>query len=121
MKLKSTCFAGFLAISTNCLSMTTDSMRIFAECQVAAFVVSADWKIKGDYSQSKFWESYGSNVFSKYLNELNMLDLQGKKFWIKAHDEVGKSLINQYMTMGNSQMPYAVSALRSQDCSALSK
>jgi len=119
MKIKTFCFAGFLLFSINCLSMTVDRMKVFAECQVAASIVSADWQIKGDYTQTKYWEKYASNVFSKYVNEVSALDSRGRKIWIQAHDETSKSLINQYMIVGNSQKQYALSVLKSQDCSAL--
>jgi len=119
MKIKSLCFTGFLLFSVNCLSMTVDRMKVFAECQVAANIVSADWQIKGDYTQTKYWEKYASNVFSKYVNEISVMDSKGRKIWIQSHDETSKSLINQYMIMGNNQMQYALSTLRSRDCTNL--
>ena len=50
--------------------MNHETMKIYAECEAAARVVSADWQIKGDYSQTKFWDSYAGKVSRRFKHEV---------------------------------------------------
>jgi len=99
--------------------MNHETMKIYAECEAAARVVSADWQIKGDYSQTKFWDSYAGKVSSKFLNDLSNTNASMATFWLSENDKYIKALFSQYATMGNSGMRYALSTLQSQDCMSI--
>jgi len=103
----------------NAVSMNHETMKIYAECEAAARVVSADWQIKGDYSQTKFWDSYAGKVSSKFLNDLSNTNASMATFWLSENDKYIKALFSQYATMGNSGMRYALSTLQSQDCMSI--